>query len=75
MQEFIEGKPFAAARGADQDERRTGIAEIIFRFTFGSMHRYGLFQADPHAGNYLLLDDGRVAFLDFGCIAEFDPTC
>ena len=38
------------------------------------MHRHGLFQADPHAGNYLLLADGRVAFLDFGCISEFEPA-
>src|SRR5687767_10530766 len=53
-----------------QDERNR-IAEIIFRFTFGCIHRHGLFQADPHAGNYLLLKDGTVAFLDFGCIAEF----
>jgi predicted unusual protein kinase regulating ubiquinone biosynthesis (AarF/ABC1/UbiB family) len=73
VQQFIEGKPFAAAREMPQ-EARDRIAEIIFRFTFGSMHRYGLFQADPHAGNYLLLDDGRVAFLDFGCIAEFEPA-
>ncbi len=72
VQEFIQGKPFAAAREMSQEERNR-IAEIIFRFTFGSMHRHGLFQADPHAGNYLLLDDGRVAFLDFGCISEFDP--
>jgi predicted unusual protein kinase regulating ubiquinone biosynthesis (AarF/ABC1/UbiB family) len=72
VQEFIEGKPFATAREMPQEERNQ-IAEVIFRFTFGSMHRFGLFQADPHAGNYLLLDDGKVAFLDFGCIAEFEP--
>jgi predicted unusual protein kinase regulating ubiquinone biosynthesis (AarF/ABC1/UbiB family) len=50
---------------------RDRIAEIIFRFTFGSMHRHGLFQADPHAGNYLLMPDGKVGFLDFGCISQF----
>jgi len=70
VQDFIAGKPFAAARDLAQ-EARDHVAEIIFRFTFGSMHRHGLFQADPHAGNYLLLDDGTVAFLDFGCVAEF----
>jgi predicted unusual protein kinase regulating ubiquinone biosynthesis (AarF/ABC1/UbiB family) len=72
VQQFFEGKPFAAAREMSQEERNR-IAEIIFRFTFGSMHRFGLFQADPHAGNYLLLSDGSVAFLDFGCISEFEP--
>jgi predicted unusual protein kinase regulating ubiquinone biosynthesis (AarF/ABC1/UbiB family) len=73
VQEFIEGQPFSAARSMSQEERNR-IAEIIFRFTFGSIHRHGLFQADPHAGNYLLLKDGTVAFLDFGCIAEFSNS-
>ena len=72
VQEFIEGKPFGAAREMPQ-ELRNRYAEIIFRFTFGCIHRHGLFQSDPHAGNYLLLDDGSVAFLDFGCITEFEP--
>jgi predicted unusual protein kinase regulating ubiquinone biosynthesis (AarF/ABC1/UbiB family) len=73
VQEFIEGKPFAAARDMPADLRNR-YAEIIFRFTFGCIHRHGLFQADPHAGNYLLLDDGSVAFLDFGCTTEFEPA-
>ena len=73
VQEFIDGKPFAAAREMSQ-EQRNRYAEMIFRFTFGCIHRHGLFQSDPHAGNYLLLDDGRVAFLDFGCITEFEPA-
>jgi predicted unusual protein kinase regulating ubiquinone biosynthesis (AarF/ABC1/UbiB family) len=72
VQEYIEGKPFAAAREMPEDLRNR-YAEIIFRFTFGCIHRHGLFQSDPHAGNYLLLDDGKVAFLDFGCITEFEP--
>lgn len=72
VQEFIEGKPFAAAREMPQDLRNR-YAEAIFRFTFGCIHRHGIFQSDPHAGNYLLLDDGKVAFLDFGCITEFEP--
>ena len=73
VQEYIEGEPFAAARALPQ-EQRDHVAEVIFRFTFGCIHRHGLFQSDPHAGNYLLLADGSVAFLDFGCITEFDPV-
>jgi predicted unusual protein kinase regulating ubiquinone biosynthesis (AarF/ABC1/UbiB family) len=30
----------------------------------------GLFQADPHPGNVLLLPDGRIALLDFGLTKE-----
>ena len=39
---------------------------MIFRFYFGSMYRHHQFSGDPHPGNCLLLDDGRMAFLDFG---------
>jgi predicted unusual protein kinase regulating ubiquinone biosynthesis (AarF/ABC1/UbiB family) len=70
VQEFVHGKPFASARALPQAERDR-VAEVIFRFTFGCMHRFGLFQGDPHAGNYLLLPGGRVAFLDYGCVVEF----
>ena len=47
-------------------EERDRIGEIIFRFYFGCMYRHRQFSGDPHPGNSLLLDDGRMAFLDFG---------
>jgi predicted unusual protein kinase regulating ubiquinone biosynthesis (AarF/ABC1/UbiB family) len=30
-------------------------------------------QADPHAGNYLFMDEGRLGLLDFGCTRTLDP--
>jgi predicted unusual protein kinase regulating ubiquinone biosynthesis (AarF/ABC1/UbiB family) len=35
---------------------------------------HGLFNADPHPGNYLILDGpaGRVGFVDFGSVAVLD---
>ena len=43
------------------------------------MYRHHQFSGDPHPGNSLLLDDGRMAFLDFGLfkripaeVAEFE---
>jgi predicted unusual protein kinase regulating ubiquinone biosynthesis (AarF/ABC1/UbiB family) len=42
------------------------LGEIIVRFNFGSLYRFGQFSGDPHPGNFLLLPDGRVAFVDFG---------
>lgn len=45
--------------------------EAIFRFSLGSLRRLGLFNADPHPGNYLFHDDGTVTFLDFGCVKRF----
>ncbi|HMO54525.1 MAG TPA: AarF/ABC1/UbiB kinase family protein, partial [Tepidiformaceae bacterium] len=73
VQEYIEGRPFRSALALPQSERNR-IGEIIYRFCFGSLYRHGLFNGDPHPGNYLLLDDGRVGFVDYGCIAEFSPT-
>jgi hypothetical protein len=50
---------------------RDHIAEIIFRYAFGCIYRFKLFNGDPHPGNYILCDDGKVAFVDYGCIVEF----
>lgn len=30
-------------------------------------------QADPHAGNYLFMDEGRLGLLDFGCTRTLSP--
>ncbi len=70
VQEFIGGRPFATLYEADQ-ATRDRIAEIVFRYSFGSIYRHRLFNGDPHPGNYILLDDGGVAFVDYGCVAEF----
>ncbi len=73
VQELIEGAPFATARNLPQAERDR-LGEIIYRFCFGSLYRHGLFNGDPHPGNYLLLEDGGVAFVDYGCVAEFSTA-
>jgi predicted unusual protein kinase regulating ubiquinone biosynthesis (AarF/ABC1/UbiB family) len=57
---------------ASQEERnRTGMA--IWRFMFRGLLKHGYLYADPHPGNYRFLDDGRVAFLDFGCVKKISP--
>ncbi|MDQ3876934.1 MAG: AarF/ABC1/UbiB kinase family protein [Actinomycetota bacterium] len=71
-QEFIRGKPFMTAFDWEQ-EKKDELAEILFRFFYGSLNRFLLFSADPHPGNYLLLPRGKVAFLDFGLVRAVDP--
>ena len=63
--EFVHGAGFDAIKETDQ-ATRDRIGEIVFRFFFGCMYRHHQFSGDPHPGNFMLLDDGRVAFLDFG---------
>jgi hypothetical protein len=38
------------------------------------MYRHHQFSGDPHPGNSLLLDDGRMAFLDFGLFKRIPPA-
>ncbi len=70
VQEYLRGRRFGEARQLPKPERDR-LGEIIYRFCFGSLYRHRLFNGDPHPGNYLLLDDGAVAFVDYGCVAEF----
>ncbi len=56
---------------AGPQEVRDRVGEIIFRFVFRSLYRFGAFNGDPHPGNYLFHDDGTVTFLDFGLVKHF----
>ncbi len=69
--EFVEGIGFDEVKQLDQEDR-SRFGEIIFRGSFGSVYHLQHFNADPHPGNYLLMDDGRVAFLDFGMTKKLD---
>ncbi|HEY7875758.1 MAG TPA: AarF/ABC1/UbiB kinase family protein [Actinomycetota bacterium] len=71
-QEFVEGEPFLTSFDWPQQDKDR-LAETLFRFFYGSFNRFLLFSADPHPGNYLLLPDGKVAFLDFGLVRAIDP--
>jgi predicted unusual protein kinase regulating ubiquinone biosynthesis (AarF/ABC1/UbiB family) len=65
VSEFVDGAGFDTFKDADVATRNR-VAEIVFRFYFGCMYRHRQFSGDPHPGNFLLLPDGRMAFLDFG---------
>lgn len=63
---FAKGRSFDEARSAPASDRQRW-ARTLWRFVFRSLFTEGLFNADPHPGNYLFADDGVVHFLDFGC--------
>ena len=76
--ERVHGERFSdfAARADEAQGQRVG--EIIFRYAFGSIGRFRLFNGDPHPGNYLVEDEGtaadggrRVAFIDYGSVKMF----
>jgi hypothetical protein len=71
--EMISGISYAEfCETASQEARnRTGIT--IWRFMFRALLKYGYLYADPHPGNYRFMPDGRVGFLDFGCVKQISP--
>jgi predicted unusual protein kinase regulating ubiquinone biosynthesis (AarF/ABC1/UbiB family) len=71
VSEFVEGVGFEQLKGYPQSQRDR-IGEIVFRFFLGCLYRHRQFSGDPHPGNFLLLADGRVAFLDFGLFKRMD---
>ena len=71
--EMVHGRRWTEIGDVDQ-ELRNRWGEVIDRFFFGTISRFGMFNADPHPGNYLFHDDGTVTFLDFGCVKRLSPA-
>jgi predicted unusual protein kinase regulating ubiquinone biosynthesis (AarF/ABC1/UbiB family) len=70
--DLLAGRRFEDVKALD-DAERDRFGEIVFRFYFSLLSRTRRVCGDPHPGNYLLLDDGRVGFLDFGLMRTLDP--
>ncbi|MEX1363257.1 MAG: AarF/ABC1/UbiB kinase family protein [Nannocystaceae bacterium] len=70
--EMMRGASFEEACAADEGSRRQWC-ETLWHFVYGSIMVGGLFNADPHPGNYLMLEQGRVVFFDFGCVETIAP--
>jgi predicted unusual protein kinase regulating ubiquinone biosynthesis (AarF/ABC1/UbiB family) len=71
--EFVSGATLEQAAEMDENLRRR-YAETLWRFVFKGNLIGGMFNADPHPGNYLFHPDGGITFLDFGCVQPLDPT-
>jgi predicted unusual protein kinase regulating ubiquinone biosynthesis (AarF/ABC1/UbiB family) len=66
--DLIGGQSYAEFCKDASQEHRNAAGVAIWTFTFRSLLKHGHLYADPHPGNYRFLEDGRVAFLDFGCV-------
>jgi predicted unusual protein kinase regulating ubiquinone biosynthesis (AarF/ABC1/UbiB family) len=68
VSEWMDGTPLSRviSDGSKEDRDRVGI--LLVRFLFSGPSRAGLLHADPHPGNFRLLDDGRLGVLDFGAV-------
>jgi predicted unusual protein kinase regulating ubiquinone biosynthesis (AarF/ABC1/UbiB family) len=68
--EYVDGMRWKAALVAPQ-HLRDQWGGVIARFVESSLLEHGFVNLDPHPGNYLFHEDGRVTFIDFGACRRF----
>lgn len=68
VSDWMDGTPLAEIISAGTQEQRNQAGLLLVRFLFSGPARAGLLHADPHPGNFRLLDDGRLGVLDFGAV-------
>ncbi|HEY8472646.1 MAG TPA: AarF/ABC1/UbiB kinase family protein [Natronosporangium sp.] len=68
--EWLDGTPLSAiiAEGSPEQRNRAGL--LLATLHFSAPQRVGLLHADPHPGNFRMLDDGRLGVVDFGAVAR-----
>ena len=75
VQEFIRGIP---AKNIEEIDRAGLNRKLIARHgaqaVWKMMLEDGLFHADPHPGNFLILPGSRIAMLDFGMVGKLTAT-
>jgi ubiquinone biosynthesis protein len=72
--EFLDGVPIDdLARVAEMGVDPVPLIEAVVRGFFLTTVRWGAFHGDVHAGNMLLLRDGRIGIIDWGIVGRLDP--
>jgi len=71
--EWVGGMRWAEFLDSATRAQKDHAAEVLMRFAQGSIHRHGVFNGDPHPGNYRFHDDGSITFLDFGLVKRWSP--
>jgi len=73
--EYIEGKHLDEWLATNpSQEVRNRLAQQLFDLYCYSFFELKTFQADSNIGNYLFMEDEKIAFLDFGCIKRVPDT-
>jgi len=62
LKEFLQTKP--------SQEIRDRIGQSLWNFYDFQIHRLRMVHADPHPGNFLFREDGKLGIIDFGCVKE-----
>ncbi|MDQ1287972.1 MAG: hypothetical protein QG622_1537 [Actinomycetota bacterium] len=68
VSEWLDGVPLSRLVADGTQAERDSAAHRYLEFLLAGPARAGLLHADPHPGNFRLLDDGRFGVLDFGAV-------
>jgi predicted unusual protein kinase regulating ubiquinone biosynthesis (AarF/ABC1/UbiB family) len=70
--EWIYGTPLSKiiTDGTKEERDRAGL--LFARFLFSAPTRCGHLHADPHPGNFRLMEDGRLGVIDFGAVDRLE---
>ena len=71
VQERVHGRKVTEEHGLEADHA-AALARELFRAYVQQITVHGIYHADPHRGNVLLTDDGRLVLLDFGLLGRLD---
>ncbi|MBI3070919.1 MAG: AarF/ABC1/UbiB kinase family protein [Deltaproteobacteria bacterium] len=69
--EFLAGTRISSI-APGSDTARALVAKFL-DISFEQVFVHGTFHADPHPGNLIRLDDGRIGLLDFGLVGRLSP--
>ncbi|HNS95552.1 MAG TPA: AarF/ABC1/UbiB kinase family protein [Polyangiaceae bacterium] len=62
------GMGYEQFRATASQAQRDAAGVTLWTFMMRNLLVHGVLYADPHPGNYRFLEDGRIGFLDFGCV-------
>lgn len=70
--EYLEGQRLNTVIPGSQ--RAQELVDILLELAYLQIFVNGLFHADPHPGNLLVLEDGRVGLLDLGLVGRLSKA-
>jgi predicted unusual protein kinase regulating ubiquinone biosynthesis (AarF/ABC1/UbiB family) len=70
VSEWLDGTPLSKIIASGTTRQRNDAGMLLALLHFSGPERAGMLHADPHPGNFRLLDDGRLGVIDFGATAR-----
>ena len=70
VSEWLGGTPLSRVISSGSQAERDRAGRLLALLHFSAPQRSHLLHADPHPGNFRLMEDGRLGVLDFGAMAR-----